>query len=345
MKSLICPQCGANLSLDDTRDFGFCQYCGAKVMLHETIEIKHSGTVKFDTSEQEVNFLKLANSAYSAENYSEAYSYYSKVLELNPGHIAAMYLKGVCAVLISQPQSIRTNEYVQALTQAKREAAGNDKNQKLLVDLEKYSIGMLTYWINHGLPKQPISEEEKDCVCEFIKATEVVILIQKVVSLIENDTYKENLIESGVDFISKVRKTNLDIFIGNTIDRKGRIVANYQNCALQPQQKQVIDEIDTYLRNTYNNMPERVAKANDINASIEEVDNNINQLQDTLKEKNKQRFAIFKDYIKNRKDPTKKAALDNIDQEINSLNSQLKDWKNRKKEVLNTSKEFNKTLL
>ena len=34
LKSLTCPSCGANLNLDDNREFGFCEYCGAK--LHDT---------------------------------------------------------------------------------------------------------------------------------------------------------------------------------------------------------------------------------------------------------------------------------------------------------------------
>lgn len=30
--ALKCPSCGADISLDESRDFGFCQYCGTKVM-------------------------------------------------------------------------------------------------------------------------------------------------------------------------------------------------------------------------------------------------------------------------------------------------------------------------
>lgn len=48
LKALICPQCGANLQLDDNREFGFCEFCGAKVQIKEVIEIKHSGQIKID---------------------------------------------------------------------------------------------------------------------------------------------------------------------------------------------------------------------------------------------------------------------------------------------------------
>ncbi len=35
MKTFHCPNCGAQISLDDSRDFGFCQYCGTKIMLDD----------------------------------------------------------------------------------------------------------------------------------------------------------------------------------------------------------------------------------------------------------------------------------------------------------------------
>ena len=35
MKTFNCPNCGAQIFLDDSRDFGFCQYCGTKIMLDD----------------------------------------------------------------------------------------------------------------------------------------------------------------------------------------------------------------------------------------------------------------------------------------------------------------------
>ncbi len=35
MKTFHCPNCGAQISLDDSRDFGFCQYCGTKIILDD----------------------------------------------------------------------------------------------------------------------------------------------------------------------------------------------------------------------------------------------------------------------------------------------------------------------
>ena len=36
MRKCTCPNCNANLTIDDNnRDFAFCQYCGAKIMLDD----------------------------------------------------------------------------------------------------------------------------------------------------------------------------------------------------------------------------------------------------------------------------------------------------------------------
>jgi DNA-directed RNA polymerase subunit RPC12/RpoP len=36
MRTCKCPECGAEIQINDTnRDFGFCQYCGAKIMLDD----------------------------------------------------------------------------------------------------------------------------------------------------------------------------------------------------------------------------------------------------------------------------------------------------------------------
>ena len=33
MIDLKCPNCSASISLDETREYGFCSYCGTKIQL------------------------------------------------------------------------------------------------------------------------------------------------------------------------------------------------------------------------------------------------------------------------------------------------------------------------
>lgn len=46
--SLKCQNCGQILEIDDTRDIGFCPYCGSKYQLAEKVKVEHSGTISID---------------------------------------------------------------------------------------------------------------------------------------------------------------------------------------------------------------------------------------------------------------------------------------------------------
>ena len=42
MIALKCPSCSADISLDDSRDYGFCTYCGSKILLRKKTGAAHS---------------------------------------------------------------------------------------------------------------------------------------------------------------------------------------------------------------------------------------------------------------------------------------------------------------
>ena len=84
MKAMVCPQCSANLSLDDSREFGFCTYCGAKIQINETVIHKHSGEINFNgiataNSIAQKGFMDLAQS-----NFEKAGKIFEKAQEIEP---------------------------------------------------------------------------------------------------------------------------------------------------------------------------------------------------------------------------------------------------------------------
>ncbi|MBR2731136.1 MAG: tetratricopeptide repeat protein, partial [Clostridia bacterium] len=77
---LYCPTCGAGIELDNSREYGFCQYCGTKVV-QDKIVVEHRGSVEIDRSSEIRNLLILANELTSQNRIEEAESYYNRVLE------------------------------------------------------------------------------------------------------------------------------------------------------------------------------------------------------------------------------------------------------------------------
>lgn len=39
IRALKCPSCGADITLDDSREFGYCSYCGTQIQIGERINV------------------------------------------------------------------------------------------------------------------------------------------------------------------------------------------------------------------------------------------------------------------------------------------------------------------
>ena len=81
--ALKCPSCGADIELDKSREFGFCQYCGTKIVQDKQI-IEYRGTINVDGIASEKALLERANMFLDGYNFSNAEDYYDRVLDLNP---------------------------------------------------------------------------------------------------------------------------------------------------------------------------------------------------------------------------------------------------------------------
>ena len=84
-----CPQCGADIQLDDSREFGFCSFCGAKVM-QEKIVIEHKGNVKINKEDELSNLYIAARNATQAGDDTSALSYYRQIATIEPNSWEAL---------------------------------------------------------------------------------------------------------------------------------------------------------------------------------------------------------------------------------------------------------------
>ena len=48
IRALKCPSCGADITLDDSREFGFCSYCGTQIQIGEQINVHMTHEFKGD---------------------------------------------------------------------------------------------------------------------------------------------------------------------------------------------------------------------------------------------------------------------------------------------------------
>lgn len=67
--SLKCPHCGGSLDLDDSREFGFCQYCGNKIMIQQEI---NNIIVQNGTDNQVARLVRLIDEHISFKRFGDA---------------------------------------------------------------------------------------------------------------------------------------------------------------------------------------------------------------------------------------------------------------------------------
>lgn len=88
--SLNCPNCGAQVDLDNSREFGFCSMCGSKVMIDRVI-VEHKGSVSIDNTEFIQKSLANARRAKEKEDWEETEKYYNLVEQNDPSNIEAIF--------------------------------------------------------------------------------------------------------------------------------------------------------------------------------------------------------------------------------------------------------------
>jgi tetratricopeptide (TPR) repeat protein len=121
-KAAKCPQCAGALQVPDDRDFIKCMYCGVDIAVRQAISL-------VDANEQ--NYKSLGEVAYDAQNYEEAYQYFSRALESNPNDAWLWEKKGTCAGMLSSLTTSRLGEMT-TLHKKALECANNDAEADVL---------------------------------------------------------------------------------------------------------------------------------------------------------------------------------------------------------------------
>ena len=80
--ALKCPNCNADIELDQDREFGFCNNCGTKIMIADAVQ-KVSGTVNINRSSEINNILKRAKDYEERQMLDDAEKYYDRALDID----------------------------------------------------------------------------------------------------------------------------------------------------------------------------------------------------------------------------------------------------------------------
>ena len=120
-----CPNCGATIDFDDSREFGFCSFCGTKIV-QDKVVVEHKGSVSLDRSAEINNLLIRAQEMIDKSSYREAEAYYNRVLDIDTNNDIARKGVNLCNRLINEPNLI--------LTRVKSKTFNNNAAMDIYVD-------------------------------------------------------------------------------------------------------------------------------------------------------------------------------------------------------------------
>ena len=89
--ALKCPNCSGDVQLDDGREFGFCIYCGTRIMISDFVTRK----IEIDYSGKASSYADIALDWLNRGEMERAREYADKALDLDPSNPDAWYVRGM----------------------------------------------------------------------------------------------------------------------------------------------------------------------------------------------------------------------------------------------------------
>ena len=137
-RAVKCPSCGADIELDETREFGFCSYCGTKVVQDKMI-VEYRGAVKLDTSDELKNLYQLARRSRKNKDYDNAQKYYEQIIIKDPtsweANFYEMYFRSLnCKVAEIAQVSVRLSNNLESTFNLLKKYKSDTEYQKKAVN-------------------------------------------------------------------------------------------------------------------------------------------------------------------------------------------------------------------
>lgn len=301
MKALRCPQCGAELELDDSKEFGFCSSCGTKIMLNERVEVKHSGDVhmQMDNSRQGRNRIAIGNRAFESGNYEEAYHYFTQGLEDAPEDVGALYRKGICAVRLSPLDNMRISELVSGRNAARevigaqaKAAVGDEAARARLNavkaqydrDLEELGNSMLTATSNYYYRCAKIDVAE----VQAAKWAETVKLLLILTNSIYGEDCAERLLTKSIarceEWLGYDRGGKISYFFKTTVNMSGKRKDQYNIYRMPDARRQAMEAARKEMADHFNNLPSRLERAKGLAEHVDALQGESGKLKEAMEQ-------------------------------------------------------------
>lgn len=268
--TMKCPNCGGTLQLDDSKDFGYCIFCGTQVRVQdEKTRVEVSGSVKFDETEKYGNCLNLANQAYTNGNMSEAYTYYTKALEIRQNDYLPVFRKGLCAGYLSHDGGLRVEEVVSGVSRGHDMAP--DK-----VACQTMSEEIMEFVTNYELPQNDGFYSSDDCARYVKTVFGRIVLLNRLYPFIDQENTEDvvKYIETVLKYCGKISLKVMKFTAGTSV-KKGKTETVYGTYPIPQNILAETSGISRRFTEEYNKL---------IRPRIEKVEEEIERIKEKIKQ-------------------------------------------------------------
>lgn len=212
-----CSQCGANITVDDSKEKGICEFCGTEFITQKTVNHTHvtknfAGATINVEKENIDNLFIIAKKSLKAKDGNGAMKRLDKVLEIEPTSARAWLMKVQAHEFILEVNNLRIQEIIQSGEFAIQYAAQEDKTEvEELVYSSYISIGKQIII----LAQQTLASGEDidtQLICENVITLKESIPLSVVRS--------NNQLQLGI----KELATHFGIFTPNPLFYKGNLI-------------------------------------------------------------------------------------------------------------------------
>ena len=212
-----CPNCGAQIEVDQNSDSTKCEYCDSKIIVEDAIEkykVEISGSVQVNNLPTIENFIKLGDRHFNNNEFTEAYNNYTKAVELDPDNVHAVFRQGLCKAKSSNYERFELDYVIIALKNIYEILKNRNENN----EIERYVVECNAEIRRHDLLL--VSKYNQST----LQQNEVEAFNQNIKKCIDGYEYLYSITENNIELKKKIID-NIMKSIGNYLVKK-RYISN-----------------------------------------------------------------------------------------------------------------------
>ena len=244
-----CPNCGANINVDEEQETTKCEYCGDAILIDKAIQ-KYQIEIKVTNMPDIDNYLVLAERCYNDRDYFKAYEYYEEAVKLDPNNYMTVLKIGISKALADNYKWLNMNNLNCALTNSVKLADKDKEKYESIVGEMLKQIGKMENKLKDHYEETELNIDGADTLND--KCIDMLTVLENVLSvseLIDDTEQTKQLLTNAIEFIEFIIKPKK-----YKVKRSGK--SYWYSLKLKRKERKNVYELWNKLIDKYNNMSE-----------------------------------------------------------------------------------------